>query len=162
MQDYSVIESIVNMSGADEKTDVIEIGPGLGAVTELLIEKSKSLTAIEIDSRLFYELSRRFGNKPSFKIINSDVLKTDLTPYVTDSTIVVANLPYYITTPIITMLIDEYKSRLKSLTVMVQLEVAKRICADNNSKDYGAISVLCNYFCDTEILFTVPPEAFSP
>ena len=162
MQDSSVIENIVDMSGVDGNTDVIEIGPGMGAVTGLLLENAKSLTAIEIDTRLFKELSHRFGSRENFKIVNADVLKTDLNPYITDNTIVVANLPYYITTPIITMLIDEYKSRLKSLTVMVQLEVAKRICGDESVKDYGAISVLCNYFCDTEILFRVPPEAFSP
>ena len=161
LQDSSVIENIVSMSGASDETDVIEIGPGMGAVTDLLIEQSKSLTAIEIDTRLFNELSRRYERNPNFKIINTDVLKTDLSPYITDNTIVVANLPYYITTPIITMLIES-ELKLKSMTVMVQLEVAKRICADEKSKDYGAISVLCNYFCDTELLFIVPPEAFSP
>ena len=162
LQDEAVIENIVNMSGVCENTDVIEIGPGMGAVTGLLTDKAKSVTAIEIDTRLYNELSRRYGSNPNFKIINADVLKTDLTPYISDNTIVVANLPYYITTPIITMLIDEYKTKLKSLTVMIQLEVAKRICADENSRDYGSISVLCNYFCDTEILFTVPPQAFLP
>jgi 16S rRNA (adenine1518-N6/adenine1519-N6)-dimethyltransferase len=159
--DNTVIDRIVEFSGANKETDVLEIGPGLGAVTELLIDKARNLTAVEIDDRLFNELSKKFGNRENFKIIHQDILTTDIKSLITDHTIVVANLPYYITTPIITMLIEnEYN--IKSMTVMVQLEVAKRICANEFSRDYSAISVLCNYHCDTELLFVVPPEAFNP
>lgn len=159
--DYTVIDRIVEFSGVNKNTDVLEIGPGLGAVTELLIDKARTLTAVEIDDRLFNELTKRFGNIENFKIINQDILTTDIKSLICDNTIVVANLPYYITTPIITKLIEgEYN--IKSMTVMVQLEVAKRICANELSRDYSAISVLCNYHCDTELLFVVPPQAFNP
>lgn len=161
LTDYTVIERIVEFSGANKETDVLEIGPGLGAVTELLIDRARSLTAVEIDTRLYNELTKKFGEKENFKIINEDFLNTNVQSLITQNTIVVANLPYYITTPIITKLIEnDYK--IKSMTVMVQLEVAKRICANELSRDYGALSVLCNYHCDTQLLFVVPPESFDP
>ncbi len=161
LQDDSVIERIVGMAGVNKETDVLEIGPGLGAVTDLLVERARTVTAVEIDDRLYHNLVKKHGHRENFTILNQDILETDLTQIVTDNMIVVANLPYYITTPIITMLVEGHCG-LKSLTVMVQLEVAKRICADHTQKDYGAISVFCNYHCDTELLFTVPPEAFDP
>ena len=161
LQDESVIDSIIEASGADNTTDVIEIGPGKGAVTRPLLKCAKSLTAIEIDERLYSFLENEFGSFPNFKLVKQDVLKTDISSLITDNTIVVANLPYYITTPIITTLIES-RYNLKSMTVMVQLEVAKRICADEHSKDYGALSVLCNYFCETKIITEVSPLCFSP
>lgn len=161
LKETSVIDEIVSLSGANKDTDVIEIGPGMGAVTEPLLKVSKSLTAIEIDDRLYGLLEKKFGKHENFLLVKQDVLKTDITPLITDNTIIVANLPYYITTPIITSLIEN-RYDLKSMTVMVQLEVAKRICARESSKDYGALSVLCNYFCDTKIVLEVPPECFEP
>lgn len=161
LQDDSVIERIVSEAGVNKETDVLEIGPGLGAVTDLLVERARNVTAVEIDERLYHNLIKKHGDKENFTILNQDILETDLSSLVTDPMIVVANLPYYITTPIITMLVEN-PCGLKSLTVMVQLEVAKRICADHTQKDYGAISVFCNYHCDTQLLFTVPPEAFDP
>lgn len=161
LQDTSVIENIVMQSGVNKDTDVLEIGPGLGAVTDLLVERARKVVAVEIDDRLYHNLVKKHGDRNNFSILNQDILETDLSKIVTDNMIVVANLPYYITTPIITMLVEN-PCGLKSLTVMVQLEVAKRICADHTQKDYGAISVFSNYHCDTELLFTVPPEAFDP
>ena len=161
LQDRSVLEKIVEVSGVDRYTDVLEIGPGLGAVTDLLVDRARAVTAVEIDDRLYRILSDRYANRSNFTILHQDILATDLSDIVTDNMVVVANLPYYITTPIITMLI-EASCGLKSLTVMVQLEVAKRICADHTEKDYGAISAFCHYHCDTEFLFSVPPEAFEP
>ena len=161
LQDHSVIENIVTQSGVNRETDVLEIGPGLGAVTDLLVERARNVVAVEIDDRLYHNLVKKHGSRDNFTILNQDILETDLSQIVTDNMIVVANLPYYITTPIITMLVEN-PCGLKSLTVMVQLEVAKRICADHTQKDYGAISVFCNYHCDTELLFQVPPEAFDP
>lgn len=161
LQDDSVIENIVTQAGVNGETDVLEIGPGLGAVTDLLVERARNVVAVEIDDRLYHNLMKKHGQRENFTILNQDILQTDLSRIVTDNMIVVANLPYYITTPIITMLVEN-PCGLKSLTVMVQLEVAKRICADHTQKDYGAISVFCNYHCDTQLLFTVPPEAFDP
>lgn len=161
LQDRSVIERIVEMSGVNGETDVLEIGPGLGAVTDCLAARARSVTAVEIDERLYHHLSRRYAGCGNVTILHQDILQTNLEEIVTDNMIVVANLPYYITTPILTMLVES-PCGLKSLTVMVQLEVAKRICADHTQKDYGAISVFCNYHCDTKLLFSVPPEAFDP
>ncbi len=161
LQDDSVIENIVTQSGVNRETDVLEIGPGLGAVTDLLVERAGKVVAVELDDRLYRNLLKKHGHRENFTILNQDILETDLSKIVTDNMIVVANLPYYITTPIVTKLVEN-PCGLKSLTVMVQLEVAKRICADHTQKDYGAISVFCNYYCDTKLLFTVPPEAFDP
>lgn len=161
LKDMTVIDKIIEASGADEATDVIEIGPGKGAVTEPLVNIAKSLTAVEIDDRLYDYLEKKFASFENFRLVKQDILKTDISSLITDNTIIVANLPYYITTPIITSLIES-RYKLKSMTVMVQLEVAKRICADEKSKDYGALSVLCNYFCDTKIVTEVSPECFEP
>lgn len=161
LKDETILETIINASGVSKETDVIEIGPGKGAVTELLIEKAKTLTAIEIDERLYDLLEKKFASYENFRLIKKDVLKTDISSLITDNTIIVANLPYYITTPIIVSLLEN-KYNLKSMTVMVQLEVAKRICAKENTKDYGALSVLCNYFCDTHIVTEVSPLCFDP
>ena len=161
LKDESIIQKIVEISRADKNTDIIEIGPGLGAVTKYLVEMGKSLTAIEIDDRLYENLENQFGNYENFRLIKQDVLKTDISSLITDNTIVVANLPYYITTPIITTLLEN-NYNLKSLTIMVQLEVAKRICADEKSKDYGALSVLCNYYCDTSLELIVDKSCFEP
>ena len=161
LQDDSVIDNIVTQAGVNKDTDVLEIGPGLGAVTDLLVERARNVVAVEIDDRVYQNLVKKHGQRDNFSILHGDILETDLSKIVTDNMIVVANLPYYITTPIITKLVEN-PCGLKALTVMVQLEVAKRICADQTQKDYGAISVFCNYHCDTELLFTVPPEAFDP
>ena len=161
LKDENIIQKIVEISKADKNTDIIEIGPGLGAVTKYLVEMGKSLTAIEIDDRLYENLENQFGNYENFRLIKQDVLKTDISSLITDNTIVVANLPYYITTPIITTLLEN-NYNLKSLTIMVQLEVAKRICADEKSKDYGALSVLCNYYCDTSLELIVDKSCFEP
>lgn len=161
LKDENIIKKIVEISKADKNTDIIEIGPGLGAVTKYLVEAGKSLTAIEIDDRLYENLENKFGHYENFRLIKQDVLKTDISSLTTDNTIIVANLPYYITTPIITTLLEN-KYNLKSLTIMIQLEVAKRICADEKSKDYGALSVLCNYYCDTSLELIVDKTCFEP
>ena len=161
LKDESVIENIVNSSGANKETDIIEIGPGLGAVTKYLVKAGKSLTAVEIDERLYENLENSFSCFENFRLIKQDILKTDISKFITDNTIIVANLPYYITTPIITNILESGYN-LKSMTVMVQHEVAKRICADEKSKDYGALSVLCRYYCDCEIQFVVDRFSFDP
>lgn len=161
LKDEGIIQKIVEVSKADKNTDIIEIGPGLGAVTKYLVDTGKSLTAIEIDDRLYENLERMFGHYENFRLIKQDVLKTDISSLITDNTIIVANLPYYITTPIVTTLLEN-NYNLKSLTIMVQLEVAKRICANEKSKDYGALSVLCNYYCDTSLELIVDKNCFDP
>lgn len=161
LKDESIIQRIVEVSGANKQTDIIEIGPGLGAVTKYLVTEGKSLTAVEIDERLYENLENCFSGYDNFRLIKQDILKTDINSLITDNTIIVANLPYYITTPIITNILEN-RYKLKSMTVMVQHEVAKRICADEKSRDYGALSVLCNYYCNTEIQFIVDRFSFDP
>lgn len=145
---------------------VIEIGPGFGVLTNELAKRAKKVVALEIDENLIPILSDTLSEYDNVKVINRDVLKTDMTELIEEEfsgerVSVAANLPYYITTPIITGLIDA-KLPLKNLVVMVQKEVADRLSARPGSKDYGAITVLCQYYTDVETICVVPSCLFVP
>ena len=145
---------------------VIEIGPGFGVLTNELAKRAKKVVALEIDENLIPILADTLSEYENVKIINKDVLKTDIPSLIKEEfgseiVSIAANLPYYITTPIITTII-EAKLPIKNLVVMVQKEVADRIVAKPGSKDFGAISVLCQYYADTEIITTVPADLFVP
>ena len=145
---------------------VIEIGPGFGVLTNELAKRAKKVVALEIDDNLIPILADTLSEHENIKIINKDVLKTDIPSLIKEefggeTVSIAANLPYYITTPIITTII-EAKLPIKNLVVMVQKEVADRIVAKPGSKDFGAISVLCQYYADTEIITTVPADLFVP
>ena len=160
--DYRVVEDIINKTGITKDTNVIEIGPGFGSLTGSLVECAKSVTSIEIDSTLIPVLTDLFKDYDNFNLINEDVLKFDLNSIITDdNTILVANLPYYITTPIITYLLEK-RFNLKSITVMVQKEVADRMAAKPGSKAYGAITCLIDYYADAEIITEVGADSFVP
>ncbi|MBE7020692.1 MAG: 16S rRNA (adenine(1518)-N(6)/adenine(1519)-N(6))-dimethyltransferase RsmA [Ruminococcaceae bacterium] len=160
--DEDIVNEIIYGSGINENTDVIEIGPGFGSLTQSLLKYAKSVTSIEIDSSLVPVLTDLFGNEENFTLINEDVLKLDLNEIIkSDNTVLVANLPYYITTPILTYLL-EGRFNLKSVTVMVQKEVADRMVAPPGSKDYGAITCLIDYYSDSRIIVDVPKECFIP
>ncbi len=160
--DEDIVNEIIYGSGIDKDTDVIEIGPGFGSLTQSLLKYAKSVTSIEIDSSLIPVLTDLFGQEEHFNLINEDVLKLDLNDIIkSDNTVLVANLPYYITTPILTYLL-EGRFNLKSVTVMVQKEVADRMVALPGSKDYGAITCLIDYYSDSEIIVDVPKECFIP
>ncbi len=160
--DEDIVNEIIYGSGIDKNTDVIEIGPGFGSLTQSLLKYAKSVTSIEIDSSLIPVLTDLFGQEEHFNLINEDVLKLDLNDIIkSDNTVLVANLPYYITTPILTYLL-EGRFNLKSVTVMVQKEVADRMVALPGSKDYGAITCLIDYYSDSEIIVDVPKECFIP
>lgn len=160
--DEDIVNEIIYGSGINENTDVIEIGPGFGSLTQSLLKYAKSVTSIEIDSSLVPVLNDLFKDEEKFTLINEDVLKLDLNDIIkSDNTVLVANLPYYITTPILTYLL-EGKFNLKSITVMVQKEVADRMVAYPGSKDYGAITCLIDYYSDSEIIVDVPKECFIP
>ena len=162
--DKNVLEDIVD--AADVSEGVIEVGPGFGVLTRELAKNSKKVISIELDSRLFQVLDYTLEEFDNVKIIEGDVLKINLKDVINEEfsgekISVAANLPYYITTPIITMLL-EGKYPIKRIVVMVQKEVALRLAADAGSKDYGAISVLTRYYTNPRIVTVVPADSFYP
>lgn len=161
--DDSVLEDIVN--GADVNGDdlVIEIGPGVGSLTAQLLNKAKKVVSIELDNDLIPILESELGDQPNFTLIHNDALKVDFNEIIGDekSVKLVANLPYYVTTPIIVKLLKEGYN-FKSLTIMIQKEVAERIDAKPNCKDYGSLSLLVQYYCNTKIIRKVSPGCFIP
>ena len=158
-----IINQIIEKADVNKNDTIIEIGPGLGSLTAKLLENANKVIAIELDSNMSNILKERFCLYDNFELIEKDVLKVDLNEIVEkyDSVKVVANLPYYITTPIIMKLLEE-KLKLKSITVMVQKEVGERFCAVPNSKEYGAITISINYYTEPEIIIDVPKENFEP
>ena len=161
--DDSVPRDIVAGAEVDSEDLVIEIGPGVGTLTAQLLKKAKKVVAIELDNDLIPILQTELGEEPNFKLIHNDALKVDFNEIIGDeqSVKLVANLPYYVTTPIIVKLLKE-KYNFKSLTIMIQKEVAERMAAEPGNKDYGALSLLVQYYCDTEIVRKVPPACFIP
>lgn len=157
-----IIEEIVSKSDICEDDVVIEIGPGLGSLTKALIEKAKKVHVIELDPNMVDILKDRFSSE-KLNIIYGDVLKTDLNELIKNekSVKVVANLPYYITTPILMKLLEE-RYNLKSITVMVQKEVGIRLCSKPGGKEYGAITVTTQYYSKPQIIIDVPKENFLP
>lgn len=158
-----IINQIIEKANVNKNDTIIEIGPGLGSLTAKLLENANKVIAIELDSNMSNILKERFCLYDNFELIEKDVLKVDLNEIVEkyDSVKVVANLPYYITTPIIMKLLEE-RLKLKSITVMVQKEVGERFCAVPNSKEYGAITISINYYTKPEIIINVPKENFEP
>ena len=166
LTDEKVLDQIVAGAGIDKDTNVIEIGPGFGTPTQRLCKAAKKVVCIEIDSSAIPILERNLEECDNLKIINADVLKVDLQKLVDEefdggSVKIAANLPYYITTPII-MHILESKLGVDSLTVMIQKEVADRISAKPSTKDYGALGVAVNYYSTPEVIVNVPPSSFIP
>lgn len=161
--DDKVLDDIVEGADVSKEDFVIEIGPGVGTLTKELLAKAKKVCAVELDSELIPILQEELQGYDNFELIHKDALKVDFNEIIgeEESVKVVANLPYYVTTPIIArMLNEDYK--FKSLTIMIQKEVAERIDAEPNCKEFGSISVLVQYYCDTKIIRTVPPSSFVP
>lgn len=161
--DDTVLNDIVNGADINNEDFIIEIGPGVGTLTAQLLMKAKKVTAIELDNDLIPILNEELGNNENFNLIHKDALKVNFNELIGDekSVKLVANLPYYVTTPIIVKLLkDGYN--FKSLTIMIQKEVAERINAEPNCKEYGALSVLVQYYCNTSIVRRVPPTCFIP
>ena len=160
LRDGNMIRKIVDAIPADPKDKVIEIGPGSGALTEILADRFSDLSVIEIDRRMVEYLGERF---PGLDIIQEDVLKTDwnLLLNTNKSVHVVGNLPYYITSQILFGLLSSRK-KISTALLMMQKEVAERIVAVPRTKQYGILSVQCQLMSTPEILFDVPPQVFSP
>ena len=159
LTDTGILDRIVDGAGITKEDAVLEIGPGLGALTRRLSEAAGEVTAIEVDGGMIPVLTETLGDCPNVRIIHGDILKTPL-PF-SKPFAVVANLPYYITTPVLFALLES-DAPIKSITVMVQKEVADRITASPGTKDYGALTLTVAYRAEPKILFTVPPEAFLP
>ena len=163
--DPNIPEKIARLSGIDGTCAVLEVGPGFGALTAALARVAKSVTALELDSRLLPILHETVGSLPNVEIVQGDILKQDFSKIAEEkmkgtSFHVCANLPYNITTPALTAIIDS--GVFHTITVMVQREVARRICAQPGSSDYGAFTVYANYHTVPETLFDVPPSCFVP
>jgi len=163
LTDESVLMDIVESANITKNDFIIEIGPGVGTLTNELLKRAKFVYAIELDNKLIPILQQEIGIHDNFKIINEDVLKVDFNEIIgnEESVKVVANLPYYVTTPIISKFLTEGYN-FKSLTIMIQKEVAERINAESGTKEYGALTLLAQYYCDTEIIRKVPATAFIP
>ncbi len=162
LKDRSVLEDIVRASGVGKDDIVIEIGPGLGTLTEFLAEACERVYAIEVDKKLIPILKETLDEKENVEIINADVMKVDLSEVSEGRPFrIVANLPYYITTPII-MSILESDLPCQSVTVMVQKEVGERMTARPHSKSYGALTLAVNYYTKAGIVRKVPAGCFVP
>ena len=164
--DSEAINRIVASANLTKKDMVIEIGPGLGTLTSMLIEKAGKVIAIELDDRMIKILGDRFLLYDNFELINEDVLKVDLSSLIEknsefENIKVVANLPYYITTPIIMKLLEN-RLKIESITIMIQKEVAERIVATPGSKLSGAITYSVHYYAEPEKIALVPNTSFIP
>ena len=164
-----VVEKIMNSSELSKDDMVIEIGPGLGTLTKYLLEKAGKVVCIELDNKMIKILKNRFIEKENFELINGDVLKVDLNQLIKENqkeekiknVKIVANLPYYITTPIIMKLLEE-RLDIKSITVMIQKEVAERLIEIPGGKNTGAITHTVYYYCKSEKIMEVPNNSFIP
>lgn len=164
--DPRILDKIIEAADITKDDCVLEIGPGIGSVTQQLIEHAGKVISIEIDKQLIPILEEQFGECENFRLVHNDVLKVDLAKLIEEESPgkkikVVANLPYYITTPIIMGLL-EHNLPIESITVMVQKEVADRLASGPGSKQYGAITVAMNYYCTTELVTDVPHNCFMP
>lgn len=164
-----VVEEIVKSANINKEDLIMEIGPGLGTLTQFLLEEAGKVICIELDTKMIQILNDRFSLFDNFQVINQDVLKTDLKTLIKNeketgkikNVKIVANLPYYITTPIIMKLLEE-ELDLDSITVMIQKEVADRLIAIPGSKDTGAITYSIYYYTEPKGILEVPKESFIP
>ncbi len=164
--DEHVLNKIIDASLVGKDEGVIEIGPGIGTMTQRLCGRAAKVVAIEIDKELIPILEDTLSEYQNVRIINADVMKTDLAALIKEefpqmTVRVVANLPYYITTPIVMSLLEQ-RLPIASITIMVQKEVADRMQAQPGTKDYGALSLAVGYYADTYIAANVPPNCFMP
>lgn len=164
--DTHVLDKIIEESGITKDDCVLEIGPGIGTMTQYLCENAREVVAVEIDKALIPILEDTLSEYDNVTVINDDILKVDVQKIVDEKNDgkpikVVANLPYYITTPIIMGLFESHLP-LKSITIMVQKEVADRMQVGPGTKDYGALSLAVQYYAKPEIVANVPPNCFMP
>ncbi|MBM0845999.1 16S rRNA methyltransferase [Staphylococcus saprophyticus] len=165
--DVNIIHNIIDASDIDEQTGIIEVGPGMGSLTEQLAKSAKKVMAFEIDQRLIPVLKDTMGPYDNVTVINEDILKADIAHYVKEhladceKIMVVANLPYYITTPILLNLMQQ-KLPIDGYVVMMQKEVGERLNAQVGTKAYGSLSIVAQYYTETSKVLTVPKSVFLP
>ena len=173
-QNFLVSKDVINeiLSNVDENDTILEIGPGIGFVTEKLVQKAKRVVAVELDEDAVEYLDKKFIGIKNFVLLHDDILKTDIPKFFEEEKIkVIANIPYYITTPILVHLLGEIddinhktRNKISEIILMVQYEVAKRITAtcESKNKEYGLLSILSNFWADTEIIKFVSKKCFYP
>lgn len=162
IKDNRVLEDIVEASCLTKEESVVEIGPGLGALTEVLSEAADQVYAVEVDRKLIPILEETLKGRDNIHIINQDIMKTDVKALTDGRPFrIVANLPYYITTPIIMSLLEN-RVPCRSITVMVQKEVGERMVAQPGNKDYGALTLAVGYYTKASIVRKVPSSCFIP
>lgn len=160
--DENIVRNIVAAAELSDKDTVLEVGPGIGTLTQGLAESGAAVVAVELDKRLLPVLDTTLEGYDNVRIVNGDILQVDIMQTVgVDEFKVCANLPYYITTPIIFALLEK-RLPMERLVAMVQKEVAERMAAKPGGKDYGALSVAIQYYTEPEIAFIVPPSSFIP
>lgn len=160
--DDNILKGIVESANVASDDIVIEIGPGLGNLTHYILETGAKVVAFEIDNDMIDILSSRFENTSNLEVVNKDILKVNIGEYVENKKVkVIANLPYYITTPIIFKLL-EYRANIEGITIMIQKEVAERIASKPGSKDYGVLTINTNYLAKIKKIFDVPNTSFIP
>ena len=163
--DASVPERIAEGSAAAAGTGVLEIGPGIGALTAELARRADKVVSVELDARLIPLLGETLADFDNVEIVQGDIMKTDIPALISEKLaglrpVVCANLPYNITTPVLTRLLEA--RAFTDITVMIQREVARRLCAAAGTSDYGAFSVFVQYYTEPQMLFDVFPESFMP
>ncbi|AMJ40055.1 16S rRNA (adenine(1518)-N(6)/adenine(1519)-N(6))-dimethyltransferase RsmA [Anaerotignum propionicum] len=164
--DSNILDNISECADITKEDCVLEIGPGIGSLTQVLAENAREVVAVEIDRTLIPILKQTLTGYDNVEILNQDILKTDIDAIIAEKNNgkpikVVANLPYYITTPIIMDLLEK-KRHIDSITVMVQKEVAERMQAGPKEKEYGALSIAVQYYCDANLDMIVQPSCFMP
>lgn len=165
--DTNILEKIVSTGKIDKHTTVIEVGPGIGALTEQIAKQAKEVIAFEIDDRLLPVLEDTLSPYDNVKIIHQDVLRADLKAFEeeylkeAEQVVVIANLPYYVTTPIILGFLES-SLPIDSMVLMMQKEVANRLSASPSTKAYGSLSIAVQYYMDAEVAFIVPKTVFTP
>ncbi|QAS52743.1 16S rRNA (adenine(1518)-N(6)/adenine(1519)-N(6))-dimethyltransferase RsmA [Halobacillus litoralis] len=165
--DVNILKNIIEEAGIDQTVGAIEIGPGIGALTEQLAQHADRVVAFEIDQRLLPILEETLEGHNNVNVINQDILKADVERVIKEhfeqgqQVRVVANLPYYITTPILMKLLMD-RLPIDSITVMIQKEVADRMAASPNTKSYGSLSIAVQYYTEAEVVLNVPKTVFMP
>ena len=163
--DAAVPRDIAAACGADKTCGVLEIGPGIGCLTDQLCQRAEKVVSVELDTRLYDVLRETMADHPHFTLLEGDAMALDFAQVAAEHfsglrPLLCANLPYNITTPLLTRLVES--GVFESLTVLIQKEVAQRICAAPGTAEYGAFSLLMQYYTEPELLFTVPPTCFTP
>ncbi|MFB4161963.1 16S rRNA (adenine(1518)-N(6)/adenine(1519)-N(6))-dimethyltransferase RsmA [Geomicrobium sp. JSM 1781026] len=167
MVDAQLLSKMVDHTGLTERDGVIEVGPGIGALTEQLAKRAKKVIAYEIDQRLLPVLDDTLSSYDNVDIRHEDFLKADLTEVFkkdfsdVDNVYAAGNLPYYVTTPILMRFLEE-RLPIETLTVLIQKEVGDRLAAKPSTKSYGSLSIAAQYYAETEVISAVPPQAFMP